>query len=487
MNWYDNEIVRGYKALKRDAIRACGKGDIDETISSIERLCWAINQCNWTLHDEDLSIMIDELSRQMLSTQTCSIISNRVVFYDQYGKYFILALQYINALVAAGYEVLYILSDYVPASPSTFIVDELRKNPHVRVEVIPSQLSYQERANRIQQLTLDFSPEKIFLHVKMFSVFNIVLPSLPRSMQIYYIDLQDHAMWIKNHQVDYVIPYRTWGATIDIEQRGFRPEQVLLIPYYPIVRDVPFQGFPKEVEDKVIVFTGGEFYKTIDKTSSYWTLLISLLRENPDAVVLYAIKGNDRFFVEQLHKLHSDYQSVQDRLIPIGFRTDINEVFSHCDIYLGTSPMSGGLMCQYAAYNSKPILQYYVPELAANNETEQVLNYNGEPKISFTDTAAFLAEAKHLISDSAYRKQRGTEIHDALITESQFNDLLAHTVRTNKNQVPYNLDKINYDAYSNWWLYLENNLFNSCRKYLLSLLKHKKYLIMPLSAMKARI
>ena len=487
MNLYDREIIRGYEALKRQALRACEQGQIEKTFSLIECLSRTVNQCNWMLHDEALSNMMDSLSRQMLTPKSCTPIPKRVVFYDQYGKYFILAQQYLNALVAAGYDVLYVLSDYVSANPSTFIVEDLRNNPHIQVEVVPLQWSYQQRAEHIQQLTLDFAPEKIFLHVKMFSVFNLVLPSLPRTIQNYYIDLQDHALWVKNHQLDFVLPYRIWGATIDIEQRGFRPEQVLLLPYFPIVRDVPFQGFPKEVEGKVVIFTGGEFYKTIDKTSSYWTLIVRLLKENPNAVVLYAIKGNDQFFAEQLQQLHEDYQSVQDRLIPIGFRTDINEVFAHCGIYLGTSPMSGGLMCQYAAYNSKPILQYYVPGLDANNETEQVISFNGNVSISFTDAEAFLAEAKHLIDDAAYRQQRGKEIHEALITEAQFNDLLARTIQTNTNQVPYTKQKINYAAFADWWMYLENNLFHSCRKYILSLLKRKKYIIMPLSALKARI
>ena len=37
----------------------------------------------------------------------------------------------------------------------------------------------------------------------------------------------------------------------------------------------------------------------------------------------------------------------------------IDAVFENCDIYLGTYPICGGLMSQYAAMHAKPILAYF--------------------------------------------------------------------------------------------------------------------------------
>lgn len=489
MNLYDKEILRGYGFLKRKAIKCAIQGRVDESIAWVKHACNVANELNWMCYDEDLSSLMDILSSHMLSAPDTVYEpkKNRVVFYDQYGKYFILALQYLNALVEAGYEILYILSDYVPADEKTFIVDDLRQNPHIQVEVIPLSLSYWERATRIQQLTLDFAPEKIFLHVKMFSAFNLVLPSLPRTIQTYYIDLQDHAMWIKNHQIDFVMPYRVFGATIDIEKRGFRPEQVLLMPYYPIDKKSEFLGFPKETEGKVIIFTGGDFYKTVDDDNTYWSLLKQILVSNPSSMILYGGKGGDQ---ELKKKVESEFRNIPEiakRFMLLPFRTDINEVFRHCDIYLATTPMSGGLMCQYAAVNAKPILQFYPPHLASNNETEQVINFNGEAQISYTNKEDFLKEAKRLIEDTAYRKARGEELQKNIIKDWQFNELFAKTISANKNQSAYDLESINYEALVEWWFSLEHIGLLKTRNYLLSLLKKKKYIYMPLSAIKKRI
>ena len=489
MNLYDKEILRGYDFLKRKAIKCAKQGYIDESIAWVERACTVANEMNWMYYDEDLSSLMDTLSSHMLSASDSVYIphKNRVVFYDQYGKYFILALQYLNALVEAGYEILYILSDYVPADEKTFIVDDLRQNPHIQVEIIPLSLSYSERVASIQQLTMDFAPQKIFLHVKMFSAFNLVLPSLPRTIQTYYIDLQDHAMWIKNHQIDFVMPYRVFGATIDIEKRGFRPEQVLLMPYYPIDKKSEFLGFPKETEGKVIIFTGGDFYKTIDDNNTYWSLLKQILVSNPSSMILYGGKGGDQ---ELKKKVESEFRNIPEiakRFMLLPFRTDINEVFRHCDIYLATTPMSGGLMCQYAAVNAKPILQFYPPHLASNNETEQVINFNGVAQISYTNKEDFLMEAKRLIEDTAYRKARGEEFQKNIIKDWQFNELLAKTISANQNQCAYDLESINYEALVEWWFSLEHIGLFKTRNYLFSLLKKKKYIYMPLSAIKKRI
>ena len=144
-------------------------------------------------------------------------------------------------------------------------------------------------------------------------------------------------------------------------------------------------------------------------------------------------------------------------------------------------------MSQYAAVNSKPILQYYPPRLAANNETEQVLDYNGKEPISFTDLELFMQEAKHLINDAAYRKQRGEAIHKCLITQPQFDELLVKTIETNQNQVPYERTIIDYDAFTEWWLSMDRWGFTPYGVLLRSVIGKRKYLIMPISSIKAHI
>ena len=47
-----------------------------------------------------------------------------------------------------------------------------------------------------------------------------------------------------------------------------------------------------------------------------------------------------------------------ERVYTSKYRKDISQLFRNCDIYYGTYPLSGGLMCQYAAAFGNPILAY---------------------------------------------------------------------------------------------------------------------------------
>ncbi len=485
----EREILRGHAYLCTLAEKAFRKGDLDGANDHISKYSNIANAGNWIYHNQKVVDLLERIAHTYYPQTIASYSADkkRVVFYDQYGISYVLALQYLRALANNGYEVLYILSDYEALEDPNTILPEMEANPNVHVHIVDNKLSLCDRMREIVDTTVAYKPAKIFMHVRDCSAFNYALTVIPNCCDVYYINQHDHAFWIKNNRIDYSIPYRAWGATIDIEKRDFKPEQELLVPYYPIIVDHPFQGFPEQVKGKVILFTGGNQFKTYDDENTYWKLAVRILIENPTAVILYAIKGDANMRqLAAVRELTSD-ESVLERLIPIGFRTDINEVFKHCDIFLGTCPMSGGLMSQYAAVNSKPILQYYHPRLAANNETEQVLDYNGKEPISFTDLDLFMQEAKHLINDAAYRKQRGEAIHKCLITQPQFDELLVRTIETNQNQVPYERTNIDYDAFTEWWLSMEKWGFAEYGRYLRSLLKKRKYLVMPYTSIKSYI
>lgn len=485
----EREIIRGHAYLCRLAEKAFHHGDIDTANRYIYTYSTIANAGNWIYHNARIVDLLERIARSYYpqTIESYPAESTRIIFFDQYGISYVLALQYLRALAAKGYEILYILSDYDTLDSPNSILTEMQSNPAVQVHIIDNKLSLQDRMYEIVDTTIAYRPAKIFMHVRDCSAFNYALTVIPKCCDVYYINQHDHAFWIKNSRIDYTIPYRAWGATIDIEKRDFKPEQVLLVPYYPIINMALFQGFPEQTKGKVVIFTGGTQFKTYDDENTYWNLVVRILLDNPNAVILYAIKGNvNKRQIEAVHQLTSD-ESVLERLIPIGFRTDINEVFKHCDIFLGTCPMSGGLMSQYAAVNSKPILQYYPPRLAANNETEQVLDYNAQEKISFTDKELFLQEAKHLIDDAAYRKQRGEAIHKCIISEEQFDDLLVKTIESNVNQVPYKRTEIDYEAFAEWWLSMEKWGFASFNSHLRSILKKRKYIVMPISSIKAYI
>lgn len=470
MRIHFKEINKGCKALKKVAIDAFKGGDIDKSLENIQHITDIFGTWNWIYQDSELEDLLDDISNKFCSAPYPLVDAERkrAVFCDQFEGSFVLSLQYIRALLADGYEILYILSDNWKCRENLSILPLLNTIEKVSVEVIDQKLPYSEKAAIIYGLICDYNPSKLFVHTRAFSSFNLVLPQVRCTK--YYIDLGDHAFWLGAKHVDYVLPYRQFGAVIDEEKRGFRDEQILLMPYYPIRNTFEFAGFPKEVEGKVVIFTGGDFYKTIDQSGTYWRLIKKILLSNPNAVVLSAVKGGKEIAEPFIQKFIKENE-FENRFIPIGFRNDINEVFAHCDIYLATCPMSGGLMTQYAASNAKPILQFYPAKLNSNNETEQVICFNGEIEISFSDESLFLDEAKKLIESSDYRKAKGAALQKAMITEEQFNTLLIKTIESNKTQVAIRPYSIQYDNITAWWMEIEQRGFSHLVPYLYGLLK----------------
>lgn len=449
-----------YNVLKEEALEACGKGDyllVDRLLANISAL---VCQYNWRYADSELDDVIAAVSTHICPPDKCPAKLNpkRIVFFDKFGTTYVLAVQYLAALAKAGYEVLYVLCDNNQGITAqlTPIIEHLRPYRNITIVQMDNTKARFEKVQDIYRHICEYAPAKIFVHTSSYTTFNYVLPAIGGGITKYYIDLGDHNFWFGAGHVDYVMPYRQFGATIDYEKRGFKREQILLMPYYPCVVKREFVGFPVSTEGKVVLFTGGDYYKTIDKDNTYWTLLRELVVRYPNLLIFYAAKNISPKEQERLKTFLAE-RDYAERLVNIGFRADINEVFQHIDIFMGTCPMSGGLMTQYAAINHKPILQFYPDWLNTNNETEQVLDYNAQPSISTSDRSSFFTEAGKLINDEEYRKKRGDELYKAIIKPEEFDELLVRTITSNEMQVPLRFYSIQYNALVEWWLMIDHS------------------------------
>jgi hypothetical protein len=176
------------------------------------------------------------------------------------------------------------------------------------------------------------------------------------------------------------------------------------------------------------------------------------LDDYPNVVFLFATKISNNVNRE-IDSFIKD-NGFEGRFIYINYRKDINEVFKHCDIYMGTCPASGSLMSELAAVNAKPILQYYYPG-TPDDETEQAICYNDKFSISFRDEDSFMEEAHRLITDVEYRKMQGERLKKAMITPEQFKSLVADTLSTNHTRVPLEPFDVDYSLLDDRWLALE--------------------------------
>lgn len=469
------EIKKSYEEIKKSAIEEFNKGNLQLSLNLIDQAAVLAQQFNWIYSDDELEDLLQKISITIFTETKSNYlpIENRVVFFDDFCTSFVLALQYLKALVAHNATILYITGREIsPSSKFAHILDTIKDYPRLTVKVIPQNINRLTRIREIYNTIIEFYPTKILLHITAKSICIPVLYSLPKSITKYIINLADQTFWLGSKGVDYSFEFRQFGATVSYEKRGLRREQLIFLPFYPIVDNNPFQGFPNEVKDKVIIFSGGDFYKTIDPENTYWNLVKSVLNENSNAVFLFATKVDNSKTQDFIDMFIKD-NDLENRFIYIGFRPDINEVFKHCDIFMGTNPASGSLMSQLAAFNSKPFLQFYLPD-TPDDETEAAICHNRFMQISFTDESKFLAEAKRLVEDVNYRIEKGKEINACMLTENQFNTRFSKFLETNSSYVELKEGLIDYSALTNRWYWIEYMGFIDTIQYLYSVLGPKK-------------
>jgi hypothetical protein len=465
-------IKHGYRGLKKVAQKCVKDGDFAMAMKYVDYCVKVASQLNWIYADEDLENLLAEVAESVIET---SIKDNyqpdetHWVFFDDYCTSYVLALQWMNALSKTGKKILYITSQYTfEKRMDISVLGEIEKMPNVVVEVIPQGQDF-DRANRLYQSIINFKASKIILHKAMNSLVQLPLCVLPEGVEVYNINLGDQFFWLGTKCVDYNIEFRPFGASVSVQRRGFRKDQLLMVPFYPANENRPFQGFPAGCEGKLVIFSGGDYYKTFDESGTYWRLVKKILDKHPEVVFLFAAKrGSSRI---NLMKFISD-NHFENRLFYINYRQDIYQVFAHCDIYMGTSPISGSLMSQLAAINAKPILQYY-PDGTPDDETEQAICINEKYSISYTSEDEFLEEASKLIVDAEYREKQGRRLQAAMMQPLQFDELVAETLHTNTSQMEIEIRQFDYSLLDKRWLVLENVGFTQVGNYLFSLLGKK--------------
>ena len=468
-----NDIKNAYRGVKAKAIKAANEGRYEESLQWIRHCATIAQQFNWIYTDDELEDLLKEISTKILPQLSLDYqsIENRVVLYDDFCVSYVLALQYIEALVDAGKDVLYLTVAQQSGKYSTIISTIEKKYPQVKIVVIPNG-SRVDLAKRINNEILVFQPEKVLFHIFAHSVSVPAIYALPSKIDTYIINLADQTFWLGAKAIKYVLEFRQFGVSVSQQRRGIKTEQQLLVPFYPIVDNNPFQGFPKECtkDGKVLIFSGGDIYKVLDDKRMYWHLVKRLLDTFPEVVFLFATKA-DGIGEDLLESFIRD-NNYKGRFVYTKFRPDINEVLAHADIFMGTCPVCGSLMSQLAARNATPILQYYYPG-TPDDETEQAICINEQFAISFQDEELFMQEAEKLIKDAVYRKQQGERLQKAMISIPQFNKLVADTLSTNQTQIPLEPFEMDYKQLDDRWFALEKAGYISSLSYLYGLLGKK--------------
>lgn len=384
--------------------------------------------------DEEIEAMLKQISGHIQKRETFKG-RPRCVLYDTFSQDAQgLTMQYVDAIIAAGWEMLY-LSEFGLEDPRSIRLKQtLNDYPKAKVVSMPRSLSGMKKVQFVYDAIMDYAPDKLFMHIHPSAVEAVAaFYALPKEITKYQIDLTDHAYWVGAGCMDYSFEFREYGASLSVGRRGISRDRVLLMPYYPMMKKTEFAGFPKEAEGKVKIFAGASFYKIIDEDDTFFKLNKAILDANPSAVTLFAGNGD----LEMLNGLIDKY-GLKERFIPIGQRNDIFECYKHSDIYLNSFPQFGALMAQFAAHAELPILAY---AYSNSGIVEEVVCQKHKESITFTDMDALVAEAVRLVNDQEYRKQRGQAMRDCVIDVEEFNHSFQRSVATGQSQYPMDIDE----------------------------------------------
>ena len=259
------EVQKVYSLLKDKAWQYYYAKDYCASWLAIRDAADVIQQFSWEYSDEDLEELLQKLSKEIIPTIPTNYkgIDNKVVVIDDWCTSYVLVLQYIDALVAAGKEILYITSKDIENCNYKNIIETIKDYPKLQYIVTPSNKKTIDKwSQEIYNKIIDFQPTKIVAHISCYSPFLPCLYSIPEGLVIYRSNLDDQVFWLGTKAIDYCLEFRPFGVAVSRDRRKLQTNQQLYVPFYPIKDGNAFQGFPSLPDDAITIFSGGDFYKT---------------------------------------------------------------------------------------------------------------------------------------------------------------------------------------------------------------------------------
>ncbi len=436
------QLVREtYCKLKERARRYLERGNVQKGLLYIHLAAYT-NYSFWlSYYDEEMEQLLrkaGESIRQRRSYTDMHLHSGRCVMLDSMARYRGgLTVQYVKAIVASGWELLYVTEQEMSAPHHRELLAFLQQQTNIIVREVPKNLKGVERIQFVYDQVIEYKPERLYLHSSSSDVlFPAVCHVLPPQILKFYVDMADHGFRMGMKGCDFVFQFRSLGCAIAIKERGIDSKQILYLPFYPIMDDKKFLGLPKECEHKVVILSGGIFWKIVDQDDTYFKLCRQLLEQNPQAVIVYPGSGDAMYVKNKLKEY-----GIENRFLLIGWRDDISELFRHSDIFLNTYPHGGGTMSLYAAHLKKPILSFE-PDDKRPNPIEKFICQKDTCKVSSFGEDDFLAEAEALIKDKEYRQQKAERTYRCVMSEGTFNAVFKIVSETHQNMIPFKIDDV---------------------------------------------
>lgn len=475
LNVTKKDVINVYDSFKSYIFKKAETNDMS-FFNDIETLVTWAYFFNFKYTDPDLENLLRIKSHSLFGVVNVDQNSeNRFVIIDSNGQDNRgLTQQYLRALISLGKEIIYVYLNRNINGISD-ILKELNEYDKAKVVLFNEKnITNIEICKIIIEEIKINKPAGIFLLLMPWDYISVLVCNAIKGVDIYNVNLTDHGFWLGSSILDYNIEFRPYGRTVSLEKRGLDKKCLLNLPYYPIISKYEtFNGFDGIPTDSIKILTGGGFYKMYGRNDLFFHIMDALLSLSPKIVIIIAGDGNRQVIRERIRRLKN-----RDRIYLIGNRHDIAGVFKNIDIYLGTFPFPGGLMSQYAAYFSKPIAAFGSHDLI-NTDIEGLINHRENHVKTFYNISDILKYVSKLVEDVNFRISEGEKAKKSLMEKKTFETELDSLLKTKINSRYWKPVTIDYDAFFEMYLDINNNYTQGNIKYLLNRMGWRVFWIYP--------
>lgn len=405
----EKEILKFSRVVEK----ALRKNDFNGAMAALELCAELRYRENQIIYDRKLenylSQLVDKAGEGLQNGNDCD--GRTVLFYDGFGlDHRGLSYIYVRALVNLKYKVILVLDGRHETSAEK--MERLVRENCGKVYYLRNQ-SYDCWCREFAEIVAKHSPENAFLYSSPYDTAAMVSFGRFRGkISSFLVNSTDQEYWLGTDVTDYIIEFRDFGASISKEYRNIDPNRLIKLPFYPYVDESKeFMGYPFPYHgDMVVIFSGGQLYKTRDENQTYYRIVHNALEKHPNVVFWYARGGP----CEELEALQEKFPG---RVFHTKERSDLLQVLKHCDIYLNTYPIAGGLMMQYSALAGK--LPVGLRTIAG--EADDILIDQEQHRVFFDTVDELQGELDRLVADPVYRQSRNDEMKEGtVISESEF-------------------------------------------------------------------
>jgi glycosyltransferase involved in cell wall biosynthesis len=429
------KLIKKYKSRK----------DKESVIELWETYCKVRHVFNSILVDDELEDDIVKFSMENVE-EICIDSTNinprkHIVFYDSvFSDTTVLSRQYLQGLIDLNINFTYIAQTHALISESTKLIRKAKECPRCRLVLLDNSSSRLQKIARIRKEILESRPLSILIQAATSDVTGIIALSNIIGVNRFFINHGDDQFWIGAREFEYYIHFSESVKKVANIARGIPNNKSLILKYYPVIEKEEFQGLPLEIRtDDFVIFSGGRFSKINDNDQTFLNIVKNILDQNKSVKFVFAGSGDDTVMRKFI-----DRYNFRDKWIVINYRSDLFELLKHVKIYLGTYPIKGGLMTQYAAYAAVPIVEL---NDFSGFRSEELFLFPEKLKITYDSSDDLLKEIDNLIDNEGYRNKISKQYENLLVTPKIFAENLERIISgdyhfCSSNSPCVNLEKI---------------------------------------------